>query len=65
MKTFAPIYQSCIFVVFLEWLEFSPYEAGFAKYGTFMKTELFGSKFYFGRVLKKFEEPDLRYLQGK
>ncbi|XP_031567432.1 cytosolic phospholipase A2-like [Actinia tenebrosa] len=49
---------------FCEWLEFSPYEAGFPKYGTFMSTELFGSKFYCGRVLKKFEEPDLRYLQG-
>lgn len=48
-----------------EWLEFSPYETGFAKYGTFMKTEQFGCKYFGGRILKRFEEPDLSYLQGK
>ncbi|XP_067145479.1 cytosolic phospholipase A2-like [Centruroides vittatus] len=50
--------------VFQEWLEFSPYEIGIAKYGTFMKTEHFGCKFYKGRIVKKYEECPLHYLQG-
>lgn len=50
--------------VFQEWLEFSPYEIGIAKYGTFMKTENFGCKFYKGRIVKNYEEAPLHYLQG-
>ena len=46
-------------------MEFSPYEIGMAKYGTFMKTELFGSKFFMGKLCKEFEEPPLHFLQGK
>lgn len=49
---------------FQEWVEFSPYEIGMAKYGTFMKTELFGSKFFMGKLCKEFEEPPLHFLQG-
>ena len=51
--------------LFPEWVEFSPYEIGMAKYGTFMKTELFGSKFFMGKLCKDFEEPPLHFLQGK
>ena len=48
----------------LEWVEFSPFEYGIAKYGVFGKTREFGGKFYKGRLVKKFEEPPLHYLQG-
>ncbi|GAB6032190.1 Cytosolic phospholipase A2 zeta, variant 2 [Chamberlinius hualienensis] len=50
--------------VFQEWIEFSPYEVGIAKYGTFMKTDYFGSKFYMGRIVKRYAEFPLHYLQG-
>lgn len=50
--------------VFQEWIEFTPYEVGIAKYGAFMKTENFGSKFYLGRLVKRFPEFPLHYLQG-
>ncbi|XP_076342257.1 cytosolic phospholipase A2-like isoform X2 [Tachypleus tridentatus] len=50
--------------VYHEWLEFSPYEVGIAKYGTFMKTEHFGCKFYKGKIIKYFEEQPLHYLLG-
>jgi len=45
-------------------MEFSPYEIGMPKYGTFMKPELFGSKFFIGHLVKKYEEPPLHFLQG-
>lgn len=51
--------------ILTEWMEFSPYEIGMPKYGTFMKPELFGSKFFIGHLVKKFEEPPLHFLQGK
>lgn len=50
--------------VFVDWLEFSPYEIGIAKYAAFMKTEDFGSKFFKGRIVKRFPESPLHYLQG-
>ena len=50
---------------FLEWVEFSPFEFGLAKYGVFGKTADFGAKFYKGRLVKKFDEVPLSYLQGK
>ncbi|KAL3846623.1 hypothetical protein ACJMK2_017598 [Sinanodonta woodiana] len=49
---------------FQEWVEFSPYEIGMAKYGTFMKSELFGSKFFMGKLCTQYEEPPLHFLQG-
>ncbi|XP_042855448.1 cytosolic phospholipase A2-like isoform X3 [Penaeus japonicus] len=49
---------------FSEWVEFSPYEIGIAKYGTFMKTEEFGNKFIVGKKIKHFEELPLHFLQG-
>lgn len=48
-----------------DWVEFSPYEIGMAKYGTFMTPELFGSKFFMGSVVKKYEENPLHFLMGK
>ena len=50
---------------FAEWVEFSPYEIGMVKYGTFMKTEHFGSKFFCGKLLNRYDEPSLHYMQGK
>ncbi|XP_058949865.2 cytosolic phospholipase A2 isoform X1 [Pocillopora verrucosa] len=49
---------------FCEWLEFSPYEVGMTKYGTFMKTENFGSKYFCGKLVTPYPEPPLLYLQG-
>lgn len=48
-----------------EWLEFSPYEIGIPRYGTFMKTEFFGSTFFCGKLVTSYPEPSLHYLQGK
>jgi phospholipase A2 len=48
-----------------DWVEFSPYEIGMAKYGTFMAPDLFGSKFFMGTVVKKYEENPLHFLMGK
>ena len=55
------MFTSCV----SEWVEFTPYEIGMDKYGTFMKTELFGSKFFCGKLFEKFPESPLYYLQGK
>ncbi|XP_028398268.1 cytosolic phospholipase A2-like [Dendronephthya gigantea] len=49
---------------FSEWVEFTPYEYGSAKYGVFGKTEHFGGKYYKGRLVKKYKETPLHYLQG-
>ncbi|KAG8436520.1 hypothetical protein GDO86_007576 [Hymenochirus boettgeri] len=51
-------------LMFADWVEFSPYEIGMAKYGTFMPPDLFGSKFYMGTVIKKYEENPLHFLMG-
>lgn len=71
----------CIFILFLfrlslltkhrfvscfaDWVEFSPYEIGMAKYGTFMSPDLFGSKFFMGTVVKKYSENPLHFLMGE
>lgn len=52
------------FLSFQEWVEFSPFEIGIAKYGTFMKTQDFGNKFIVGKKIKHFEEFPLHFLQG-
>nr|XP_023660294.1 cytosolic phospholipase A2-like [Paramormyrops kingsleyae] len=49
---------------FADWVEFSPYEIGMPKYGTFMTPDLFGSKFFTGSVVKRFEESPLHFLMG-
>uniref|UniRef100_A0A669AYP7 Phospholipase A2 n=1 Tax=Oreochromis niloticus TaxID=8128 RepID=A0A669AYP7_ORENI len=51
-------------LMFADWVEFSPYEIGMAKYGTFMTPDLFGSKFFMGTVVKKYEENPLHFLMG-
>lgn len=53
------------FKMLSDWVEFSPYEIGMAKYGTFMAPDLFGSKFFMGTVVKKYEENPLHFLMGK
>ncbi|XP_074647268.1 cytosolic phospholipase A2-like isoform X2 [Tubulanus polymorphus] len=50
--------------VFHEWVEFSPYEIGMPKYGTFLDSHLFGSKFFLGKLCRQFPEPPLFFLQG-
>lgn len=54
-----------ICVLFADWVEFSPYEIGMAKYGTFMTPSLFGSKFFMGTVVKQYKENPLHFLMGK
>lgn len=46
-------------------MEFSPYEIGMAKYGTFMTPDKFGSKFFMGTVVKKYEENPIHFLMGE
>ncbi|XP_006201836.3 cytosolic phospholipase A2 delta [Vicugna pacos] len=49
---------------FKEWVEFSPYEVGFLKYGAFVPSELFGSKFFMGRLMKRIPESRICFLEG-
>ncbi|ETE63977.1 Cytosolic phospholipase A2 delta [Ophiophagus hannah] len=49
---------------FKEWLEFTPYEVGFLKYGAFVHPEDFGSEFFMGHLIKKLPETRLCYLHG-
>lgn len=51
-------------LMFADWVEFSPYEIGMAKYGTFMTPDLFGSKFFMGTVVRKYTENPLHFLMG-
>ncbi|KAL1022834.1 hypothetical protein UPYG_G00032980 [Umbra pygmaea] len=51
-------------LMFADWVEFSPYEIGMAKYGTFMTPDLFGSKFFMGTAVKQYEENPLHFLMG-
>jgi len=48
-----------------DWVEFSPYEIGMAKYGTFMTPDLFGSKFFMGTAIKRYEENPIHFLMGE
>lgn len=50
--------------IFQEWYEFTPYEVGIPKYGTFLKTQDFASKFYMGQKVKSFPEVRLHFLYG-
>nr|XP_003475760.1 cytosolic phospholipase A2 epsilon [Cavia porcellus] len=49
---------------FREWCEFSPYEVGMQKYGAFIPTELFGSEFFMGRLMKRIPESRMCYMLG-
>ncbi|EQB77552.1 cytosolic phospholipase A2 delta [Camelus ferus] len=47
-----------------EWVEFSPYEVGFLKYGAFVPSELFGSEFFMGRLMRRIPESRICFLEG-
>ncbi|XP_021524469.2 cytosolic phospholipase A2 delta [Aotus nancymaae] len=49
---------------FKEWVEFSPYEVGFLKYGAFVPPELFGSEFFMGRLMRRTPEPRICFLEA-
>ncbi|XP_054827203.1 cytosolic phospholipase A2 epsilon-like [Eublepharis macularius] len=49
---------------FREWVEFTPYEVGFPKYGAFVCAENFGSQFYMGHLMKKLPESRICFMQG-
>ncbi|XP_057578411.1 cytosolic phospholipase A2 delta isoform X2 [Hippopotamus amphibius kiboko] len=49
---------------FKEWVEFSPYETGFLKYGAFVPSELFGSEFFMGQLMKRVPESRICFLEG-
>ncbi|PNI10806.1 hypothetical protein CK820_G0056777 [Pan troglodytes] len=58
--------QSLTTFEFGEWCEFSPYEVGFPKYGAFIPSELFGSEFFMGQLMKRLPDPASalrRYLE--
>ncbi|XP_073921829.1 cytosolic phospholipase A2 beta isoform X1 [Castor canadensis] len=56
--------QSLSTFEFGEWCEFSPYEVGFPKYGAFIPSELFGSEFFMGRLVKQLPESRICFLEG-
>lgn len=56
--------QSLTTFEFGEWCEFSPYEVGFPKYGAFIPSELFGSEFFMGRLVKQLPESRICFLEG-
>lgn len=47
-----------------EWCEFSPYEVGLQKYGAFIPSELFGSEFFMGRLMRRIPESRMCYMLG-
>ncbi|XP_054827559.1 cytosolic phospholipase A2 epsilon-like isoform X2 [Eublepharis macularius] len=49
---------------FKEWMEFTPYEVGLLKYGAYIRSEDFGSKFFMGRMMKKVPESGICYMKG-
>ncbi|KAL8169450.1 UNVERIFIED_CONTAM: hypothetical protein K2H54_049343 [Gekko kuhli] len=49
---------------FREWIEFNPYEVGFQKYGAYIRAEDFDSEFYMGKLVKRFPESPVCYLEG-
>ncbi|XP_077178891.1 cytosolic phospholipase A2 epsilon-like [Paroedura picta] len=49
---------------FKEWMEFTPYEVGLLKYGAYIRSEDFGSKFFMGRLMKKVPESEICYMKG-
>ncbi|NWH75405.1 PA24E phospholipase, partial [Piaya cayana] len=49
---------------FREWVEFTPYEVGFPKYGAFIRAEDFGSEFFMGHLMKKLPESRICFMQG-
>uniref|UniRef100_A0A8C3QSE7 Phospholipase A2 n=1 Tax=Cyanoderma ruficeps TaxID=181631 RepID=A0A8C3QSE7_9PASS len=48
---------------FREWVEFTPYEVGFPKYGAFIRAEDFGSEFFMGHLMKKVPESRICFLE--
>ncbi|KAG8126133.1 hypothetical protein E2320_021354, partial [Naja naja] len=50
---------------FKEWLELTPYEVGFLKYGAFVHPEDFGSEFFMGHLIKKLPETRMCYLHDE
>uniref|UniRef100_A0A663E932 Phospholipase A2 n=1 Tax=Aquila chrysaetos chrysaetos TaxID=223781 RepID=A0A663E932_AQUCH len=48
---------------FKEWVEFTPYEVGFLKYGAFVRSEDFGSEFFMGHLMKKIPESRICFLE--
>uniref|UniRef100_A0A8C3PRS8 Phospholipase A2 n=1 Tax=Calidris pygmaea TaxID=425635 RepID=A0A8C3PRS8_9CHAR len=49
---------------FKEWVEFTPYEVGFLKYGAFVRSEDFGSEFFMGHLMKKIPESRICFLEA-
>ncbi|KFW12634.1 Cytosolic phospholipase A2 epsilon, partial [Eurypyga helias] len=49
---------------FKEWVEFTPYEVGFLKYGAFIRAEDFGSDFFMGRLMKQLPESRICFMKG-
>ncbi|KAK2103758.1 Cytosolic phospholipase A2 beta [Saguinus oedipus] len=56
--------QSLTTFEFGEWCEFTPYEVGLPKYGAFIPSELFGSEFFMGRLMKRLPESRICFLEA-
>ncbi|XP_032107121.1 cytosolic phospholipase A2 beta isoform X2 [Sapajus apella] len=56
--------QSLTTFEFGEWCEFTPYEVGLPKYGAFIPSELFGSEFFMGQLMKRLPESRICFLEG-
>uniref|UniRef100_A0A8D2PYN5 PLA2c domain-containing protein n=1 Tax=Varanus komodoensis TaxID=61221 RepID=A0A8D2PYN5_VARKO len=50
---------------FREWVEFSPYEVGFLKYGASIHVEDFDSEFFMGKLVKRLPESRICFLEGE
>lgn len=58
------IVELTLVYVLAEWVEFTPYEVGFLKYGAFIRAEDFGSEFFMGRLMKRIPESRICFMQG-
>lgn len=65
LSPITPLTSLPLFPIPLEWVEFSPYEVGFLKYGAFVPPELFGSEFFMGRLMKRLPESQICFLEGE
>ena len=57
--------QGVICYTVSDYVEFTPFEVGMPKYGFSIPIELYGNKFYMGKVIEKFDEVPLSYLIGE
>ena len=60
---FHNLFSFCILFI-TDYMEFTPHEVGITKYGLSFPTELYGNKFYLGKVIQSFDEVPIGFLMG-